>query len=351
MLGDDAKWKTSDDTPNPDAVLVYRNTEPADAVRKTLKKLADEVGPLSPREALAQMKVPDDLEAQLALAEPDIGQPLFMTFDERGRMWVVEFKQYPNPAGLKMVSRDKFLRAVYDKVPPAPPHHFPGADRISIHEDRDGDGVYEMHKTFVEGLSLATSVAIGRGGVWVLNPPYLLFYPDRDRDDQPDADPEVHLEGFGLEDSHSIANSLRWGPDGWLYGAQGSTVSAEIRRPGTSTDPAQQPDKQVTRSLGQLIWRYHPEQHKYEIFAEGGGNTFGVEFDEKGRVFSGHNGGDTRGFHYVQGGYSQKGFGKHGPLSNPYAFGYFPPMKHHAAQRLGFGSNKSSCDGAPDWKR
>lgn len=334
MLGDDAKWKTSDDTPNPDAALVYRNTEAADAVRKTLKKLTDEVGPLSPSEALSQMKAPNDLEVQIALAEPDIGQPLFMTFDERGRMWVVEFKQYPNPAGLKMVSRDKFLRAVYDKVPPAPPHHFPGADRISIHEDRDGDGVYEIHKTFVEGLSLATSVAIGRGGVWVLNPPYLLFYPDRDRDDQPDADPEVHLEGFGLEDSHSIANSLRWGPDGWLYGAQGSTVSAEIRRPGTSKDPTQQPDKHVTRSLGQLIWRYHPEQHQYEIFAEGGGNTFGVEFDEKGRVFSGHNGGDTRGFHYVQGGYSQKGFGKHGPLSNPYAFGYFPPMKHHAAQRF-----------------
>ena len=49
-----------------------------------------------------------------------------------------------------------------------------------------------------------------------------------------------------------------------------------------------------------------------------------VEIDPKGRIFSGHNGGNTRGFHYVQGAYLQKGFEKHGPLSNPYAFGYFP---------------------------
>ena len=86
--------------------------------------------------------------------------------------------------------------------------------------------------------------------------------------------------------------------------------------------------------MGQLIWRYHPEQRRYEIFAEGGGNAFGVELDSKGRLFSGHNGGDTRGFHYVQGGYYRKGFGKHGELSNPYAFGYFPHIPHHSVPRF-----------------
>ena len=59
----------------------------------------------------------------------------------------------------------------------------------------------------------------------------------------------------------------------------------------------------------------HPELKKYEIFAEGGGNAFGLEIDAKGRIYSGHNGGNTRGFHYVQGGYFQKSFGKHGDLS------------------------------------
>ena len=225
-----------------------------------------------------------------------------------------------------MVSRDKFLRAVYDRVPPPPPRHFRGEDRITIHEDTNGDGTFDKHKTFVDGLSLVSSCAVGLGGVWVLNPPYLLFYPDRNNDDVPDGDPEVHLEGFWLEDSHSIANSLCWGPDGWLYGGQGSTVSGDVKRPGSKEAPV--------RSMGQLIWRYHPGRRVYEIFAEGGGNTFGVEIDAKGRIYSGHNGGDTRGFHYVQGGYFQKGFGKHGALSNPYSFGYFPQMAHHSVPRF-----------------
>jgi hypothetical protein len=47
-----------------------------------------------------------------------------------------------------------------------------------------------------------------------MNAPYLLFYPDRNGDDVPDGPPEVHLEGFGLEDTHAVANSLTWGPDG-----------------------------------------------------------------------------------------------------------------------------------------
>ncbi len=296
-----------------------------DVERYVLRRKGDN-DPLAPKVAEQRFVVPDDLQFQLVLSEPDIAQPLFMTFDARGRMWVLEYRQYPEVAGLKMVSQDKFLRRVYDKVPPPPPHHDKGQDRITIHEDIDGDGVYDRHKTFVDGLNLATSVAIGRGGAFVTNPPYLLFYPDKNGDDVPDGDPEVLLEGFGLEDSHSVINSLRFGPDGWLYGAQGSTVSANVKRPGAK-------DKPVS-SMGQLIWRYHPEKRIYEVFGEGGGNTFGVEIDDKGRVFSGHNGGDTRGFHYVQGGYYQKGFGKHGSLSNPYAFGYFGNIKHPNVARF-----------------
>ena len=69
-----------------------------------------------------------------------------------------------------------------------------GLDKITIHEDTDGDGVFDKHTTFVDGLNIATSCARGRGGVWVLNPPYLLFYPDKNDDDVPDGDPVVHLE-------------------------------------------------------------------------------------------------------------------------------------------------------------
>jgi len=285
-------------------------------------------GALPPSAALASFKVPGDLRLELVLAEPVVRQPVAISFDDRGRLWVVQYLQYPFPAGLKMVSHDGFWRAVYDKVPPPPPRHVRGKDQITIHEDTDGDGVFDRHKTFLDGLNIATSVAQGRGGVWVLNPPYLLFYPDRDHDDVPDGDPEVHLQGFGLEDTHSVVNSLQWGPDGWLYAAQGSTVTGHVTRPGLDTG------KEPVHSMGQLIWRYHPETHRYEVFAEGGGNAFGVEIDAQGRIFSGHNGGDTRGFHYVQGAYYAKTFNKHGLLSNPYAFGYFPAMKHERVPRF-----------------
>jgi putative heme-binding domain-containing protein len=279
-----------------------------------------------PEKVLATFTVPDDLKLELVLSEPEIKQPLFMTWDERGRLWVVQYLQYPYPAGLKMLSRDTFWRAVYDKVPPPPPHGEPGLDKITIHEDTDGDGKLDKHTTFVDGLNIATSFALDRDGVWVMNPPYLLFYPDKNHDGVPDGDPEVHLQGFGLEDTHSVANSLRWGPDGWLYACQGSTTSSAIIRPGI--------DKQPVHSMGQLIWRYHPATRRFEIFAEGGGNSFGCEIDSEGRIFSGHNGGDTRGFHYTQGGYYQKGFNKHGPLSNPFVYGYFNMMKHAAVPRF-----------------
>ena len=141
-------------------------------------KPAEQSGPLPPEEAAKSFHVADDLVFEQVLAEPIVAQPVFLTFDERGRMWVVQYRQYPHPAGLKMVSRDNFWRAVYDKVPPPPPNHFKGADKITIHGDTDGDGTFDKHTTFLDGLNIATSVAFGRGGVFVLNPPYLLFYPD-----------------------------------------------------------------------------------------------------------------------------------------------------------------------------
>lgn len=321
--GDDASWASPQGALS--NVAMFSKIIDTDTLA-ALAEAGDDAGPLDPAQATETLTVPDDLAIEQVLAEPLITQPVFLNFDERGRMWVVNYKQYPYPAGLKMVSKDEYWRAVYDKTPQPPPNHVRGLDSITIHEDTDGDGTYDKHKTFLDGLNIATSCEHGRGGLWVLNPPYLLFYPDADGDDVPDGDPEVHLQGFGLEDTHSCVNSLRWGPDGWLYACQGSTVSGNVIRPGH--------EKEIVHSMGQLIWRYHPETRQYEIFAEGGGNAFGCEIDDKGCIFSGHNGGNTRGFHYVQGGYSRKGFTKHGPLSNPYAFGYFEAMPHHDVPRF-----------------
>lgn len=280
--------------------------------------LADDTPMKSPAEALKSFKVRSDVAIDLVASEPQVEQPLYMSFDSRGRLWVTQYRQYQFPAGLKVVAYDQHLRAKFDKVPQPPPQGVKGADRVTVHEDTDGDGLYDSSKIVIDGLNIATAAIKGAGGIWVLNPPYLLFYPDANDDDTPDADPSVELSGFGIEDTHSVANSLCWGPDGWLYGANGSTTTGNV-------------SSAVSKNVkweGQCIWRFHPKSKKFEIYAEGGGNTFSLDIDGKGRVFSGTNNGNTRGMHYEQGSYGIKGWGKHGPLTNPYAFGWFEHMKH-----------------------
>lgn len=285
--------------------------------------MSDGSQPTPAEQAVKQFDMRPGFEIELVAAEPIISQPLFLSWDSRGRMWTVQYRQYQFPAGLKVIRYDQHLRAVFDRTPEPPPHGVQGKDVITVSEDLDGDGRYDSHRDVISGLNIATSVQVGHGGIWVLNPPYLLFYPDADRDDVPDDDPEVHLSGFGLQDTHSVANSLLWGPDGWLYGANGSTTGGTI-------------SSAVTKGVefqGQCIWRYDPDTKAFEIYAEGGGNTFSLDIDATGQVLSGTNGGGTRGFHYPQGSYSSKNWGKHGPLTNPYAFGYFDSMPSQGDDR------------------
>ncbi len=255
----------------------------------------------------------EGLTMELVASEPVIRQPIDLHFDDRGRLWVVQYLQYPFPAGLTINRYDQYLRAGYDTVPAAPPNHVRGADKITLLEDKDGNGTFETHRDVITGLNITTSVLTGRGGIWVMNPPYLLFYRDQTADGVPDGAPEVRLSGFGLEDTHSLANSLTWGPDGWLYGVHGSTSSSRVRN---------------VSFLGQAVWRYHPETDAFELFAQGGGNPWTLSFDSRGRAFSGDNGGNSRGFHWVPGGRYEKNWPKHGPFTRPYSFGFIPNMDH-----------------------
>ena len=173
------------------------------------------------------MKLPPGFEAKLVASEPDIAQPVCIEFDDRGRLWVIQYLQYPNPAGLKRVKVDRYSRTVYDKIPEPPPRGTKGADRINIVDQFDNNGRAHRFKDFVNGLNLANGLAFGHGGVFVLQVPYLLFYPDRNHDDVPDSDPEVLLTGFGMEDAHSVANSLTWGARRlaiWLSGEHGHSA-------------------------------------------------------------------------------------------------------------------------------
>jgi putative membrane-bound dehydrogenase-like protein len=278
----------------------------------------------SPQDALKHMRVAPGFEVKLVASEPNVRQPVTMSFDARGRIWVIQYLQYPNPAGLTAVSVDQYLRTKYDRVPEPPPRGPKGADKITICEDTNGDGVADKFTDFVSGLNLASGMALGHDGVFVAQPPYLLFYADKNHDDVPDGNPEVLLTGFGMDDAHAFANSLQFGPDGWLYGAHGSTVNANIRG----------------IEFQQGIWRYHPITREFELFCEGGGNTWGLDFNEEGEIIAGTNFGEKIGLHQVQGAYYVKGFAKHGPLHNPHTYGYFDHMPMR-----GFKGGHVTCGG------
>ena len=254
------------------------------------------------------MVVPAGFHVEVFAAEPMIRQPVTACFDERGRLWVIEYLQYPNPAGLKPVTVDQYLRTEYDRVPEPPPRGPRGADRIKILEDTDGDGRADKATVFVEGLNLASGLAVGHGGVFVGQAPYLLFYPDRDRDDRPDGDPEVLLTGLrppGRPRDGQL--DAAWGPDGWLYGAQGSTVTARIR--GVEF---QQGDLAVS-----------PADRRHSSCSPRGAATPGASTSTRRATPSAAATAAYVAFHMVQGGNYWKGFAKHGPLHNPHAFGYF----------------------------
>lgn len=263
----------------------------------------------APREAVKHMTTAKGLKVSLFASEPDVRQAIFVKCDDRGRLWTIQYLQYPNPAGLKRVNVDRWSRTVYDRVPEPPPHGPRGADKITIMEDTDGDGHADKFHDFVDGLNIATGVEFGHGGVFVLNPPYLLFYPDKNRDDVPDSDPQVLLMGFGMEDAQAMSNHLTWGPDGWLYGVNGSTTTCHIRG----------------LEFQQGLWRYQPLTHEFELFCEGGSNCYGVTFDANGECFYSTNAGPF--VHAVQGGYYYKAFGKHGPLHNLFAYHFFPELE------------------------
>lgn len=206
---------------------------------------------------VAQMHVPEGFRVDLVLAEPDLHQPVAFTFDEKGRMWVIEAYSYPSKR--------------------APGE---GLDKVCIFEDRDGNGTFETRKVFAQGLNLASAIEVGHGGAWIGAAPELLFIPDLNKDDVPDGPPQILLDGFGFQDTHECLNSFLWGPDGWLYGNQGVFNHARIGKPGT-------PDAERIE-LRAGVWRYHPQKKQFEVFAHGGSNPWGLDYDERGQIFMTH---------------------------------------------------------------
>ncbi len=206
---------------------------------------------------VANAYVPAGFRLDLVAAEPRVLQPIAFTFDARGRLWIAEAFTYPQrrPEG-------------------------EGQDRISILADTDGDGSFDEKKVFLAGLNLVSGLELGHGGVWIGAAPQLLFVPDADEDDVPDGAAEVVLDGWGYQDTHETLNNFAWGPDGWLYGNQGVFNASRIGIPGTPEE------NRVLLYAG--VWRYHPTRKTFEVFAHGGSNQWGLDFDEVGELFMTH---------------------------------------------------------------
>ncbi len=195
------------------------------------------------------------LEMSLFAAEPDVVDPVALCFDEDGRAYVVEMRDYPYGFG----SERK-----------------PGGT-VRLLEDRDGDGQADRSVLFAEGLSFPTSIAPWKGGVLVTAPPEIIFLKDTDGDGQADVR-EVLFKGFVRGVTDSNLNGLRWGLDNRVHGGNGGNggrVTA-TRKPGPPVP------------LGELDFSFDPETSDFTTTYHTGGG-FGLVFDEWGRSFVPHN--------------------------------------------------------------
>ena len=214
--------------------------------------------PMPAAEAARSFAVPDGFRVTVFASEPDVQNPIAMTWDARGRLWIAENYTYAE----RRKRFDLSLR-----------------DRVLIFEDLDGDGASDKRTVFTDQVQQLTSVAVGHGGVWLMCPPRLLFVPDADGDDIADGPVRVALDGFDVprDNYHNFANGLKWGPDGWLYGRCGGSCPGKIGAPGT-------PDDQRVALEGG-IWRYNPHSSRFEVLSHGTTNPWGHDWNEFGELF------------------------------------------------------------------
>jgi len=211
----------------------------------------------SPADALAKIKAPPGFKVSLLASEPEVQNPIAITTDERGRLWVAENYTYAESG----VSFELRLR-----------------DRILVFEDTKHNGHFDKRTVFWDGAQRLTSIEVGFGGVWALCSPRLVFIPDRNGDLIPDGPPEVLLDGWNdFEVQHNIVNGLKWGPDGWLYGRHGISANSLVGKPGT---PAAQ-----RQNLNCCIWRFHPTRKVFEVVCQGTTNPWGMDWNEVGEAF------------------------------------------------------------------
>lgn len=206
--------------------------------------------PLEPEDSMRYTQVPADFDLELFASEPDVVKPIYMAWDDRGRAWVVEARDYPH--GLV-------------------PEGEPGKADIKICEDTNSDGRADKFTIFADGLNLATSLTFVNGGIMVSEARHMLFLKDTDGDDKADVRQPI-LPGWGTGDTHAMESNLARGFDNWLYGAVGyssfrGTVGGQDLR------------------FGQGIYRFKPDGSVLEFLYQFNNNTWGFGQNADGDVF------------------------------------------------------------------
>ena len=205
--------------------------------------------PFPPDQAEKFMQTPGDFRIELFASEPDIIKPITFTFDERGRLWVVEAMDYPN----EVLNGN------------------PGDDRIKILEDTNGDGRADKITVFAEHLNLPTSLTFANGGVIVAAAPHFLFLKDTNGDDKADVR-QVLNTGWGIRDTHAGPSNLQYGPDNCIWGVV-----------GYSGFDGQMNGKPLQFTQGP--YRFKPDGSEFEYLTTSTNNTWGLGFSETFDVF------------------------------------------------------------------
>jgi len=205
--------------------------------------------PFTPEDAQKFMQTPGEFRVELFASEPDIIKPITFTFDERGRLWVVEAMDYPN----EVLNGN------------------PGDDRIKILEDTNGDGRADKITVFAEHLNLPTSLTFANGGVIVAAAPHFLFLKDTNGDDKADVQ-QVLNTGWGLRDTHAGPSNLQYAPDNHIWGAV-----------GYSGYDGQMNGKPLRFTQG--AYRFKPDGSEFEYLTQSTNNTWGLGFSETFDVF------------------------------------------------------------------
>ncbi len=206
--------------------------------------------PLSSDEAAKRFQVPPGFELRLFAAEPLItGNPEAMAWDERGRVWIAETRDYPNnpqPGGQ-------------------------GTDLIKILEDTNHDGRADKATIFADRLSIVSSLVFVNGGIVVAQAGELVALKDTNGDDKADLR-ESLITGWGMRDTHALASNLKYGLDNWIWGAVGYS--------GFNGTVGGQP-----HNFNQALYRFSRDARQLEHMASFTNNTWGLAFNETFDVF------------------------------------------------------------------